>query len=126
PFHISSNRISRFLLLALALLMLSAAPLPSRAQQVAEGTGDYPASTVGTAAVDEHPSQEEQNKQFLIGGPIVKWTARTLNTSVETASIIYQVVNFLIILLLIAVPLARVLPKIFRQRSQTLGHNLQT
>jgi F-type H+-transporting ATPase subunit b len=125
-FHIPSNRISRFLLLTLAALMLSAAPLSTRAQQVAEGTGDHPASTVGTAAVDERPSQEEQNKEFLIGGPIVKWTARTLNTSVETASTIYQVVNFLVILLLIAVPLVRVLPKIFRKRSQTLGHNLQT
>jgi len=106
--------------------MLCAAPSLTRAQQAAEGTGDHPASTVGTAAVEERPSQEEQNKAFLIGGPVVKWTAKTFNTSVETASTIYQVVNFLIIVLLIAVPLGRVLPKIFRKRSQTLGHNLQT
>jgi len=125
-FRNSSNRISRFLLLGLAALMLCAVPSRTQALQVAEGTGDHPASTVGTTAVDERPSQEEQNKQFLIGGPIVKWTAKTLNTSVETASLIYQVANFLIIILLIAVPLARVLPKIFRTRSQTLGANLQT
>jgi F-type H+-transporting ATPase subunit b len=122
----SSNRISRFLLLGLAALMLCAGPSPARAQQVAEGTGDHAASTVGTAAANERPSQEEQNKAFLIGGPVVKWTAKTFNTSVETASTIYQVANFLIILLLIGVPLGRVLPKIFRKRSQTLGHNLQT
>ena len=122
----SSHRISRFLLLGLVALTLCVAPSPIRAQQVAEGTGDHPASTVGTTAVDERPSQEEQNKAFLVGGPVVKWTARTFNTSVETASTIYQVANFLIIVLLIAVPLGRVLPKIFRKRSQTLGHHLLT
>jgi F-type H+-transporting ATPase subunit b len=95
-------------------------------QQMAPGTGDYPASTVGTAALDERPSQEEQNEVFLTGGPIVKWTARNLNIGVETASTIYQIANFLIIVLLVGIPLGRVLPKIFRKRSQTLGHNLQT
>jgi len=93
---------------------------------MAPGTGDYPASTVGTAALDERPSQEEQNEVFLTGGPIVKWTARNLNIGVETASTIYQIANFLIIVLLVGIPLGRVLPKIFRKRSQTLGHNLQT
>jgi len=93
---------------------------------MAPGTGDYPASTVGTAALDERPSQEEQNEVFLTGGPIVKWTARNLNIGVETASTVYQIANFLIIVLLVGIPLGRVLPKIFRKRSQTLGHNLQT
>jgi F-type H+-transporting ATPase subunit b len=122
----SSNRLSRFLLLALAALMLSAAPARIGAQHISPGTGDHPGSTVGTAAVEESPSHEEQNKQFLIGGPMVKWTARTLNISVETASNIYLFFNFTIIVLLIAVPLARVLPKVFRKRSQTLGASLQT
>ena len=124
--RISYNRIFHFLLLGVAALMLSAAPSKSVAQQVAEGTGDHPGATVGTGATEERPSQEEQNHQFLIGGPIVKWTARTLNTSVETASNIYLYVNFTIIFLLIGIPLARVLPKIFRKRSQTLGASLQT
>ena len=122
----SFGRILRFLLLGLAALMLIAVASTIVAQHVAEGTGDYPGATVGTAALDEHPSQEEQNHQFLISGPIVKWTARTLNTSVETASNIYLYFNFTIIFLVIAVPLARVLPKVFRKRSQTLGASLQT
>jgi F-type H+-transporting ATPase subunit b len=122
----SSNFISRFLLLGLAALVLTSSPLLAAPQQMAPGTGDYPASTVGTAALDERPSQEEQNEVFLTGGPIVKWTARNLNIGVETASTIYQIANFLIIVLLVGIPLGRVLPKIFRKRSQTLGHNLQT
>jgi F-type H+-transporting ATPase subunit b len=121
-----SNRISSFLLLGLAALMLSAAPLRLIAQEAAPAAGSEPTAAESKPAAEERPSQEEQNKAFLLNGPMVKWTAKTLNTSVETASLIYQVVNFLVILLLIAVPLARVMPKIFRQRSQTLGANLKT
>jgi len=114
------------MLLGFAALLLSVAPLQLTAQETAPASGNEPAATASKPAEQERPSQEEQNKAFLFGGPVVKWTARTLNTSVETASNIYQFANFLIILLLIAVPLGRVLPKIFRKRSQTLGANLQT
>ncbi len=119
------HRISRFLVLGLAALLLTAAPIKLRAQQAAPGTGDHAGAMLGTAAIEEKPTQEEQNKQFLIGGPIVKWTAQKFNTSVETASVIYQVLNFVIIFLLVVIPLARIMPKIFRKRSQTLGANLQ-
>ena len=125
-YHALSNRFSHFIFLGLALLMLSPVVSRAAAQETAARTGDHAASNANAAAADEKPSQEEQNKQFLIGGPIVKWTAKTLNTSVENASIIYQLCNFLIIVLLIGIPLGRVMPKIFRKRSQTLGHNLQT
>ncbi len=114
------------LLLGLAALIFSAAPLRLIAQETAPSSSNEPTATTSKPATEERPSQEEQNKVFLTGGPIVKWTARTFGTSVETASAIYQVANFLIIVLLIAVPLGRVLPKVFRKRSQTLGHNLQT
>jgi F-type H+-transporting ATPase subunit b len=109
------------------ILVLAAFPQRLTAQEATSAaTGSGPVATSGKAATEERPTQEEQNKQFLIGGPIVKWTARTFNTSVETASTIYQIVNFLTLVLLIGVPLARVLPKVFRKRSQTLGHNLQS
>jgi len=125
PSRSPKRRLSHFLLFGIVTLLIVAAPLTSLAQQAAPGTGDHAASTVGTAAVDEKPSQEEQNKQFLVGGPIVKWTAQKLNTSVETASAIYQILNFVVIFLLVVVPLARIMPKIFRKRSQILGANLQ-
>ncbi len=121
-----SDRISSFLLLGLAALMLLAAPLTLAAQEAAPASGGESAATTSKPAGDERPTQEEQNQQFLIGGPIVKWTARTFNTSVENAAAIYQIANFILIVLLIGVPLVRVMPKIFRKRSQTLTHNLQT
>lgn len=106
--------------------MLFAAPLTLAAQEAATAPSGETAAAASKPASEEHLSQEEQNKQFLIGGPIVKWTARTFNTSVETASEIYQIANFVMIALLIGVPLVRVMPKIFRKRAQTLTHNLQT
>jgi F-type H+-transporting ATPase subunit b len=128
-----SNRKSRFLplslaagfVMAFAILTLSAAPVRLAAQQPTATAGEQPAGTAANTPPAEKLSQEEQNKAFLTGGPIVKWTARTLNTSVETASTIFQLFNFLVIVLLVAVPLARVFPKIFRKRSITLGQNLQ-
>ena len=120
-----SDRISGFLLLGLAALMLLAAPLALAAQEAAPTAGNETAATASKPAGEEPPSQEEQNKQFLVGGPIVKWTARTFNTSAETAANIYQLANFVLIVLLIGVPLVRVMPKIFRKRSQTLTHSLQ-
>jgi len=78
------------------------------------------------ASSDAPKSQEEQDKAFLLNGPIVKWTAKTFHLSVESASWIYQIVNFILIALLIGVPIIRVLPKLLHKRSQTLGYNLQT
>ncbi len=107
-------------------MMLSPLAVQLSAQEAASEAGGHAASAASTTAAEERPSQEEQNKNFLVGGPMVKWTAQKLNISVESASTIYQVANFLVIVLLLAVPLARVMPKIFRKRSETLGYNLQT
>ncbi len=129
-----SNCFSRFLPLGLAaasaitfaILTLSAAPVRLAAQQPAATVSEQSAATPVNTPPAEQLSQEEQNKAFLTGGPIVKWTARTFKISVETAAAIFQLVNFLVIVLLVAVPMARVFPKIFRKRSITLGQNLQT
>jgi F-type H+-transporting ATPase subunit b len=111
----------------LAVLMAGVALAPIRlAAQQSTSPASPQASAPSSAASEAPKSQEEQNKAFLLGGPIVKWTARTFNLSAETASGIFQIVNFVIIVLLVGVPVARILPKIFRKRSQTLGVSLQT
>jgi F-type H+-transporting ATPase subunit b len=79
-----------------------------------------------TAPAETHQSNEDLEKNLLLGGPIVKWTARTFNMSVEHAAWAYQIVNSLVLILLIGIPIGRVLPKILRKRSQTLGHSLRT
>jgi F-type H+-transporting ATPase subunit b len=108
----------------MVVLMLSAIPVRLAAQEAAPASGNHPAAA-GSTTAEEH-SQHSENEAFLTSGPIVQWTARTFNTTPERASTIYLYFNFLIIVLLIGIPLARVLPKIFHKRSQTLGHSLQT
>jgi F-type H+-transporting ATPase subunit b len=101
------------------------APHRLTAQQPAPAVGQA-AAAPAAAASDAPKTQEEQNKAFLLDGQVVRWTARTFGITVETASGIFQLVNFLIIALLVGVPIARILPKIFHKRSQTLGHSLKT
>ncbi|MGC1463037.1 MAG: ATP synthase F0 subunit B [Terracidiphilus sp.] len=127
-----SPRVFGFLFLAVLVagFLTVAAPRPVVAQESAPAaaaqTSASGTSAPGTAASEAPRSQEEQNKAFLLEGPIVKWTARTFNLTVQTASGIFQIVNFAIIVLLVGVPIVRILPKVFHKRSQTLGSSLKT
>ncbi len=129
PFRGSLSCTSRFLLLSLVAflvaLVLSAAPQPLAAQEAGRATASQP-ETTKQATTEQASSEEDQTREFLVGGPIVKWTASHFNLSLDTAANIYQAVNFVTIALLIGIPILRVAPKIFRKRSQTLGHSLQT
>lgn len=94
------------------------------AQESAPAASATPAATA--PATDAPKTQEEQEKAFLFEGPLVKWTAQKFGLTAETASGIFQVINFVIIVLLVGVPIAKILPKIFHKRSETLGGNLKT
>lgn len=116
-------------MLAALAVGLALAPCRLAAQQpAATESTSQPAATNAQpeAPKSEAPSQEDQDKAFLLNGPIVKWTAKTFHLSVESASWIYQVLNFIVIALLIGVPIIRVLPKLLQKRSHTLSFNLQT
>lgn len=78
------------------------------------------------AAQPEKKSQEEQDKAFLVDGPIVKWTATTFNLSPELASNIYTYANFGLLVLLIGVPLFRWLPKFLRARSEKVRNDIES
>ncbi len=105
--------------------MLSAAPEPLAAQEAGQTVASQP-ETANQATTEQASTEEDQTHEFLVGGPIVKWTASHFNLSLDTAANIYQAVNFITLALLIGIPILRVAPKIFRRRSQTLGHSLQT
>jgi len=105
---------------------VAVAPVRLAAQETAPAAA-APATATGEAAKAEAPkSQEEQNKAFLTEGPVVKWTAKTFGLTNETASTIFLFINFGLIVLLVGIPIVRILPKVFRKRSQTLVANLQT
>jgi F-type H+-transporting ATPase subunit b len=118
--------------MALAVLAggLSLAPLHLVAQ--ADASDSRPETlapappSAGDAKQKPQTSDEQQIQIFRLEGPIVKWTAKQLNLSVERAAEIYEVINFLIIALAIVVPLGRFLPRYLRQRKQKLQDDLES
>jgi F-type H+-transporting ATPase subunit b len=123
----------RIFLVFLFVLIAEFAVMPSRvAAQAAQAAGNSAAaaqtatSSKPEATQPEKKSQEEQDKAFLVDGPIVKWTAKTFNLSPELASNIYTYTNFGILVLLIGVPLFRWLPKFLRARSEKVRNDIES
>jgi F-type H+-transporting ATPase subunit b len=107
------------------------APLCKAAQEPGPGSKPEIASPASTAPGDAgresaKSDEEQQNNAFRLEGPVVKWTARTLNLSPEKAADIYEAVNFLIIALAIGVPLFRWLPKFLRNRKEKLRSDIES
>jgi len=106
----------------------TAAPLPIAAQEAAsEFRPETAAPPPASAPSETKPAQSEDEQQanaFRLEGPVVKWTAKTLNQPIERTADIYEVINFLIIALAIGVPLFRFLPRYLRQRKQKLTDDI--
>jgi F-type H+-transporting ATPase subunit b len=123
------RRVSGSLVLTVLAAGVMLAPFRLAAQQSPGSASQASASNTAapnTAEPAAPKSQEEQNNVFRLEGPIVKWTARTFSIKAETAAGIFEVINFVLIVLLVGVPIAKVLPKIFHKRSETLVVSLKT
>ena len=79
-----------------------------------------------SASTDSSKSSEEDQEKVLLHSPVVQSIARILHLDVNITSFIFLAINFAVIFLAIVIPLGRMMPKIFRKRSQTLSHSLQT
>jgi F-type H+-transporting ATPase subunit b len=58
--------------------------------------------------------------------PMVRSLAKVLHLDVETTARLFEYINFAVIALAIVIPLARFMPGVFRKRSQTLKHDLES
>jgi F-type H+-transporting ATPase subunit b len=72
------------------------------------------------------PKTQEEQEQALLHAPIVQSLARMLHLNLDTTIFLLLGINFAIIFFAVAIPLARVMPKIIRKRSQTLSQDLET
>jgi len=129
----------RWVLVVVVAVAIAAGPYRALAQQPAATTDgasqvssvSSPGSGAGSGAAsaqqkpDEKLSQEDQEKAFLHSSA-VQALARMLHLDVETTSRIFLGINFAVIFFAIAIPLVRVMPKIFRKRKQTLSQDLTT
>lgn len=96
----------------------TAAAPPASSGQVAAGQDQ--------TAAEVPPKSEKREEDAFLYAPVVQSIAKKLNMSVETTSNIFQGINFAIIFLAIAIPLFRYLPRVLRQRSRTILHNLES
>jgi F-type H+-transporting ATPase subunit b len=55
----------------------------------------------------------------------VHWVAKTLNIDLETAAKTFEFINFGILVLAIAIPLIKIVPKILKKRTAKLGFELE-
>jgi F-type H+-transporting ATPase subunit b len=117
PKRLSARFIQIFILAG--LVAASFAPVRLSAQEAAPVAAP-------AAKSEAAPSQEEQNKVFRLEGPLVKWTAKMLNTSPETAATIFEFINFGAIVLLLGIPLYKALPKVLRARGEKVANDLET
>ncbi|MFZ1941917.1 MAG: ATP synthase F0 subunit B [Terracidiphilus sp.] len=112
---------------ALAVL-LAFAPYRALAQSSAPVTGTTNAASTPSSAStsDSSKSSDEDQEQAFLHSPMVQSIARVLHLNVNTTSWIFLGINFAVIFFAIVIPLGRVMPRIFRKRSQTLSHDLKT
>ena len=99
----------------LGILALVFVPVRAAAQQSAPAAGSQAAQ----------PAQSSDDSEAaLLHSPVVQAIARILHLKLDTAMYLMLALNFAIIFFAIAIPLARVMPKVIRKRSQTLSHDL--
>jgi F-type H+-transporting ATPase subunit b len=116
-----SRRIVALAFLALLTIAPASVPVRAFAQQT---TAHHHGSAYDNPADTETPRKEEHQEESFLNAPVVHELASFMHVSEPTARTIFLVINFAIIFFAIAIPLARMMPKIFRKRSQTLRQEL--
>ena len=91
---------------------------PAAASQAHDATGA--AHAEGSKA-----EGEEDHSQYLMA-PVVHTFARVLHLPVATASILFQILNAAILILAIAIPIGKRMPKLLRKRSQKVRDDLES
>lgn len=74
----------------------------------------------------ETPSDEERQEHAFLHSSMVQSIAKILHLSVDATSDIFVGINFAIIALAIVIPLTKIMPRVMRQRSITLSHEIKT
>jgi F-type H+-transporting ATPase subunit b len=126
--------VSRFLfLVAIAVVAfgISTAPCFAAVQEPA-ATSAQPAvnsshapEATNASHAESGNAEEEDHNQYLYA-PVVQTLARILHLKLETASLLFQIINAAIIILAIVIPLGRRVPKLLRRRSQKVSDDLES
>jgi F-type H+-transporting ATPase subunit b len=121
-------RISGLILFAVFAAALALAPRRAAAQAPNAAPASSTAASAPTAdSAGTPPHKEEaEQEQELLHAPVVQSLARMLHLKLETTIFLLLGINFAIIFFAIAIPIARIMPKVIRKRRETLSQDLQT
>jgi F-type H+-transporting ATPase subunit b len=96
---------------------------PANAGQANSTSAGAPADNSATPPAHKEEAEQEHE---LLHAPAVQSLARMLHLNLDTTIFLLLGINFAIIFFAVAIPLARIMPKIIRKRSQTLSQDLET
>jgi F-type H+-transporting ATPase subunit b len=121
----------RVLPAVLVLLLISApycavAQAPARAPSSSPVAGAPMANSATSPAAPVKAEETDNEETALLHSPAVRSFSRFVHLDEKAGSLVFMAINFAIIFLAIVIPLGRLLPRIFRKRSQTLKQDLQT
>jgi len=114
-----------FLFLATLALSVIAAPRQAAAQQPA-ASGSAAATTSADEDAATTPGDEQKELDVFRHAPIVARIGQKMGLDVETTARIFEALNFIIIILAIVIPIARIVPRMLRDRSEALNRDIKT
>jgi F-type H+-transporting ATPase subunit b len=123
-----SFRIFSIFLFAALTASIAAVPVRAIAQQPppaakSSANANSVDKTIDKSGGNESAGEEENVYRHT---PMVRSLARLFHLDVETTARLFEFFNFAIIALAIVIPLARIVPKVIRKRSETLRQDLES
>jgi len=103
---------------------LTPTAIVAQAAVSAPGSQAHP-ETPFREAHQEEKSEAEEAQEYRHSAT-VQWFAKLLHVDVETAATLFEYINFAVIVLALGIPLAKLIPKLLRKRSETLSGELQS
>ena len=112
------------------LALNMAAPLHLPAQDTAPAAPQsaapaHPAYQAGNVPAKAELSEKEEENVYR-HTPLVQSLSRTFHMDVETTARLFEFINFAILALAILIPLVRIMPRVYRKRSETLRQDLES
>jgi F-type H+-transporting ATPase subunit b len=127
-----SSRFFRIFLLTVLAAGVAAVPVRMAGQDAAPAAVSAQATPSAPVAADAAKTDEKaensekaESDAFRLEAPLIKWVAKALGISVDTAAKWSDIFNFLIIAVLIGVPLAKFMPKVIRKRGLTVRSSIE-
>lgn len=125
-----SAQIFGFVLLAVFTIGVAALPARLAAQESTPAAqsstnSDNKVVSPGTIPAKAELTEQEEHNIYR-HTELVHTLARVFHLDVETTARLFEIINFAIIALAILIPLARIMPKVIRNRKETLRRDLES